>query len=293
MRCAVTASGFFVEQLYVDSRLDVVFWRPFCTALVVHPKYPRGDAHYLHPSTHLRTAIALVVAGLPFALSIKQRQGGGSDDSTGFAVWRASTVLASYLVQDLGRRPVAKHATAVELGCGAGAVGAFAAAWLGYDAVATDVDEMTREACESAASYRASAAAARAPMQGTLRVEPLFWGRANAKHFVDTALKGRRCDLILGSEIIYALKETSRRDAESTFDYLIETIDELLALDAAAAAIMCYCPRADIEASFFAKLSDRRFVASPPVELRSLGLAHHQVEGIKIIVVSRAPAAAE
>ena len=95
------------------------------TRLIVHPLYPQGAAHWLHPCEHLRAFSDVRVPGLPFALQVPQRQGVGGDD-TGCAVWRGATVLARRLLTTAcegragkGRRPVA-----VELGCGAGAIAA-------------------------------------------------------------------------------------------------------------------------------------------------------------------------
>ena len=75
-----------------------VHWRPHSTAIIIHPLFPQGSAHFLHPCEHLRASRDVRVPGLPFTLTVPQRQNLGGDD-TGCAVWRGTVVLASRVLK--------------------------------------------------------------------------------------------------------------------------------------------------------------------------------------------------
>ena len=53
--------------------------RMHCTAMIVHPEFPQGAAHWLHPCEHLRAFSDVKIPGLPFTLRVPQRQGVGGD----------------------------------------------------------------------------------------------------------------------------------------------------------------------------------------------------------------------
>ncbi|KAH8044422.1 alpha-glucuronidase [Aureococcus anophagefferens] len=200
---------------------DVSSVRHHDTRLIVHPLYPQGAAHWLHPCEHLRAFSDVRVPGLPFALQVPQRQGVGGDD-TGCAVWRGATVLARRLLTTAcegragnGRRPVA-----VELGCGAGAIAAAVASYLGCDAWGTDMPDIAKDAAGACRDHAATAAA------------------------------GRRSGALRGAaRVVYALTKTRVAEAIAVFEKLAATIAALL--NDGGVCLIAYCPRSDVEAYFF------------------------------------------
>ena len=104
---------------------DAAHWRPHCTQLVPHPLFPHGAKHFLHPCEHLRPGVDVIIPGLPFPLRAPQSQT-NSGDPTGRAVWRVASVMAARILKHEGRQ---RSGVAIELGCGAAAIPATAAAW--------------------------------------------------------------------------------------------------------------------------------------------------------------------
>jgi hypothetical protein len=285
---------------------DVSSARLHDTRLIVHPLYPQGAAHWLHPCEHLRAFSDVRVPGLPFALQVPQRQGVGGDD-TGCAVWRGATVLARRLLTTAcegragkGRRPVA-----VELGCGAGAIAAAVASYLGCDAWGTDMPDIAKDAAGACRDHAAMAAGAGRPLRGALRAAPLAWGAADAAAFASKHLPPGGADLVLGSEVVYALTKTRVAEAIAVFEKLAATIAALL--NDGGVCLIAYCPRSDVEAYFFDMLPKHGLrlradnapsaVASGydgkgngvprGVPVADLGLARHQVDGLRLFAIER------
>lgn len=250
------------------------------TTLVVHPRFPRGSAHFLHPSQHLRPSVAVRIPGLPFALVVDQRHD-ASADATGFAVWRSAILLSTYLAQRVA--PALGRARAIELGCGTGALAASVAAWLGLETHATDRPDLVASAAQSCRTHREAAASFGAPMAGPpVAVHPLEWSKLNATHYVD---QHGKFDLVLGSEIVYALNGTNDELAIHTFRGLVATIDALLA--PGGQTLLAWCPRSHVETYFFATLPEFHLVASPPLPIKDLGLDHEHTHGLRLVSISR------
>ncbi|KAJ8614219.1 hypothetical protein CTAYLR_001130 [Chrysophaeum taylorii] len=253
--------------------------RPHETALIVHPRYPKGAAHFLHPSPHLREAVVINVPGVPFDMVVAQRQFAASRE-TGFSVWRAATVLSRYLVADLG--PPKKRTKCVELGCGSGAIVSSVASYLGFEAHATDRPPLLVDAQTSCRAHRL-AAARTDPMKGPpVEVGPLDWSRRAAADF--NRARGGPFDLVLGSEIVYATRDQSLETVVATFAKLSATIKTLLAPN--GAAVLAWCPRSHVEPLFFDNLATFHLKASAPRPIGHLGLSDLQAQGIRIIHVS-------
>ena len=205
--------------------------RMHCTAMIVHPEFPQGAAHWLHPCEHLRAFSDVKIPGLPFTLRVPQRQGVGGDD-TGCAVWRGATVLGRRLLLrrvegkaegDAGRRG-GRRPVAVELGCGAGAITAAVASALGCDSWGTDMPGIAMDAEKAAAAHARAAARAGHALRGALRVAPLMWGEEEAAAFAAAHLPATRADVVLGSEVVYALNKTSLETAIAVLEKLAATI---------------------------------------------------------------------
>ena len=169
---------------------------------------------------------------------------------------------------------------------GAAAAPATAAAALGLHAVATDVPDIVRDTEKVLEGHRAAAREARAPLKGSLAAAPLFWGAAEAEDFLGTHA---RADLLLGSEVVYALKATDWKVAARTMNQLAATVAALLA--ERGVFLLCYHPRADVEKLFFSVLGEHglrlRADSRGPrgVPLDDLGLAFHEVDGLRLLAI--------
>lgn len=250
------------------------------TTMIVHPRYPLGSAHFVHPNPHLRPSVSVQVPGLPFEMVVAQKHD-GVNDSTGFAVWRGAVVLSAYLISSVA--PSMGRARSIELGCGTGAIVSSVASWMGFVAHATDRPNLISAARKSYQAHRNAALSAGAPMLGPpLEIRPLEWGRQAAAAYAD---KHGRFDLVLGSEIIYALIGTNDEHAIQTFRSLVATIDALLA--PGGIALLAWSPRSHVETYFFATLPEFHLVASSPLPINDLGLPQTQTHGLNVISVSR------
>ena len=268
-----TASGFLVESSLEDSSLSA---RPYPTSLIVHPRFPFGAKHFLHPSRLLRSSVSLGVPGIPFELVVRQRQSSKTGDGTGFSVWRGSTLLAAFL---------AKHhryssGSAIELGCGSGAIVSAVAAFCGFDAHATDgCPEVVEDARQSITEHRVAALRAGQSLRGRLSCGALEWRPDLAKRL------NRRFDLVLGSEVVYALPTDSQDTITANFKNLAATIDILL--KPYGLCVLAWNPRTDAEHNFFRIIRDFNLVASKPHALDGLGLTADQTGGLRLVTLSR------
>ena len=161
--------------------------------------------------------------------------------------------------------------------------------------------EITRDARAVAADNAARAGGFR----GALRVAPLAWGKAAAEAFARAYLPPRRADLVLGSEVVYALSQTRTEAALAVFDALAATIAALLADD--GVCLIAYCSRCDVERHFFdglprhgLRLRADSAAAAPghvyggrgvpvgmPVD--DLGLRPAEREGMRLFAIERIP----
>jgi hypothetical protein len=283
------------------------------TAMIVHPLFPQGAAHFVHPCEHLRASREVRIPGLPFAFRIPQRQraAGDAGDDTGQGVWRGATVLGRRLLAtrcegrvDGAAARGAARPVAVELGCGVGAVTASVAAFLGCDAHGTDYPAIVADAAGIVADNARRAGGFR----GTVGVAPLAWGGAGAAAFAERFLPPRKADLVLGSEVVYALANTAVADALVVFEALAETIAALLADD--GVCLIAYCSRCDVERHFFDALPRHGLALRADnlgpsdgasragiyggrgvprgVPVADLGLRPHEVEGMRLFAIEKA-----
>ena len=225
---------------------DAAHWRPHCTQLVPHPLFPHGAKHFLHPCEHLRPGVDVIIPGLPFPLRAPQSQT-NSGDPTGRAVWRGASVMAARILKHEGR---ARSGVAIELGCGAAAIPATAAAWCGFETYATDIPEMVSASSKALEDHLRNGG-----FSGTVRAASLSWGRANAQAF---ARVHGRADLVIASECLYALKATDLHVAAATMEALASTIAVLLSMN--GVCLVLYNPRSDVEAYFWDALP--RFISA-------------------------------
>lgn len=187
-----------------------------CTAIIVHPTMPNGIRSILD----IKYAPIRVVSGIagihcPFVIAQSWRPG---HTDVGAVVWHSSLVLAQYLSVCVSRSSMC-GSTVIELGCGAGAVGAMAAATLGAHVVATDLPDVVdlaernvrrnfRLADRSENWRRPTVVRARgrdtfAPMSvadgvletGTLQLVPYRWGEVSD---VEAA-----ADWVIGADVVY------------------------------------------------------------------------------------------
>jgi hypothetical protein len=257
-------------------------WRPHCTQLVPHPLFPHGAKHFLHPCEHLRPGVDVIIPGLPFPLRAPQSQT-NSGDPTGRAVWRAASVMAARILKHEGL--ARKGGVAIELGCGAAAIPATAAAWCGFETYATDVPSMVAASSKALEDHLRNGG-----FSGTVRAASLSWGRANAQAF---ARVHGRADLVIASECLYALKATDLHVAAATMEALASTIAELLSMN--GVCLVLYNPRSDVEAYFWDALPRfnlrRRADSLHGIALDDLGFSPNRVDGLKLYAVERADAA--
>lgn len=250
--------------------------------IIVHPRYPKGSAHFLHPNLHLRPSRSVQVPGIPFDFVVSQRQqdDGGDEDDTGFGVWRGSVALCAYLVKHADA--LSREKASIELGCGSGALASSVASWLGVRAHATDRPQLVESARNSCRNHREAAANAGAPMTGPpVELHELEWGPETAAAYVQ---QRGRFDLVLGSEVIYALAQTTEQDALQNFRKLISTIDTLL--NDNGTALIAWCPRSRLEDNFFSTLSEFHLVYSG-VKIDDLGLSQEQTDGLQLVSITR------
>ena len=110
---------------------------------------------------------------------------------------------------------------------------------------------------------------------------------------------------MLGSEVVYALTKTRVAEAIAVFEKLAATIAALL--NDGGVCLIAYCPRSDVEAYFFDMLPKHGLrlradnapsaVASGydgkgngvprGVPVADLGLARHQVDGLRLFAIER------
>jgi len=254
-----------------------IFERPHETRLIRHPRYPYGCTHFLHPSPLFRAEVSIKIPGVPFTLSVLQRQTfKDRGDDTGFACWRASTVLASYLV--VHRNTFAMNISAIELGCGVGAIVSSVAAWLGFEVDATDGSEQVLIDAQNSIDVAAQASG--------YTVKCIFkfeWNKEQADHLVKSR-GGKKYQLILGSEIVYSLRSQSASLAHANFSQLVATLDALLADD--GQILLAWNPRSQLESIFYDILFSYNLLSSP-LDLNMLNLHHAQTDGIKLIRITR------
>ena len=62
-----TPSGFAVAPVMFE---DLGFCRSYCTRMIVHPLFPLGLLHFLHPDVGMRPTREIRIAGIPFALEV-------------------------------------------------------------------------------------------------------------------------------------------------------------------------------------------------------------------------------
>ena len=134
-----------------------------------------------------------------------------------------------------------RRGVAIELGCGAAAIPATAAAWCGFETYATDIPEMVSASSKALEDHLRNGG-----FSGTVRAASLSWGRANAQAF---ARVHGRADLVIASECLYALKATDLSVAAATMEALASTIAELLSMN--GVCLVLYNPRSDVEAYFW------------------------------------------
>jgi hypothetical protein len=200
--------------------------------MVIHPLYPFGDLQFLMGDRHFERVRHVDVPGLPCMLTVEQPQSwrsGRTGDTTGGVLWEASVLLGAYLIHThssvaapfeasggaaaspsapasapaparaRGRprvplRSNGERRRSVELGSGVGALGALVAAYIGYEAVATDMPTML-------ATTRRNVDAARVSLgllPGQVGVEALMWGEGEPPPDDDDS----RRELVVGADIM-------------------------------------------------------------------------------------------
>ena len=178
-----------------------------------------------------------------------------------------------------------RRGVAIELGCGAAAIPATAAAWCGFETYATDIPEMVSASSKALEDHLRNGG-----FSGTVRAAPLSWGRADAQAF---ARVHGRADLVIASECLYALKATDLHVAAATMEALASTIAELLSMN--GVCLVLYNPRSDVEAYFWDALPRfnlrRRADSLHGIALDDLGFSPNRVDGLKLYAVERADAA--
>ena len=123
------------KMLVAQPTPDAAHWRPHCTQLVPHPLFPHGAKHFLHPCGAPPAGRRRCYTGggggvYPSPLRAPQSQT-NSGDPTGRAVWRGASVMAARILKHEGKSQ--RRGVAIELGCGAAAIPATAAAWCGFE----------------------------------------------------------------------------------------------------------------------------------------------------------------
>ena len=190
--------------------------------------------------------------------------------------------MAARILKHEGRQ---RSGVAIELGCGAAAIPATAAAWCGFETYATDIPEMVSASSKALEDHLRNGG-----FSGTVRAASLSWGRANAQAF---ARVHGRADLIIASECLYALKATDLHVAAATMEALASTIAELLSMN--GVCLVLYNPRSDVEAYFWDALPRfnlrRRADSLHGIALDDLGFSPNRVDGLKLYAVERADAA--
>ena len=152
---------------------DAAHWRPHCTQLVPHPLFPHGAKHFLHPCEHLRPGVDVIIPGLPFPLRAPQSQtNSGRPDGPGSLARRL--VMAARILKHEGKSQ--RRGVAIELGCGAAAIPATAAAWCGFETYATDIPEMVSASSKALEDHLRNGG-----FSGSVRAASLSWGRTNAQ----------------------------------------------------------------------------------------------------------------
>eukprot|EP00636_Phaeomonas_parva_P007152 CAMPEP_0118875254 /NCGR_PEP_ID=MMETSP1163-20130328/16384_1 /TAXON_ID=124430 /ORGANISM="Phaeomonas parva, Strain CCMP2877" /LENGTH=249 /DNA_ID=CAMNT_0006810727 /DNA_START=18 /DNA_END=767 /DNA_ORIENTATION=- len=189
--------------------------------------------------------------------SLAEGRGAGSSfsDSTGRGVWSGSIVLAQWLITngevlrftlgELARPRDRRRPRCVELGSGVGALCATAAAYLGCDAVATDLQEIVALTRRNVCITVLRAAAHGHLFRGTLRAAPLMWGEGEEASVLrdEGNGEGGECaaDLVVLADVVYALKGENNSESTSLLRALVRTIKGLS--DRKTTIILAHTPR--------------------------------------------------